>query len=66
MAHVRREKWIGKAIKRKGALRRKAALADESVGEFVSHVLAKGSKASARTKRQANLAKTLKSFNRRK
>jgi len=47
--------WIAGAIKRPGALTRKAKRAGESVGEFArSHKSAKG-----RTGRQARLAITL-------
>ena len=57
------EKWIGKAIKRPGAFTKKANAAGMSVSEFANKVTKPGSKASTQTKRQANLAKTLKGFN---
>jgi len=58
--------WIKKAIKRPGALTAKAKAAGESVAEFSNQALKKGSKASARTKKQASLAKTLGGFSARK
>ncbi len=54
MAH-----WIQSAIKHPGAFSAKAKKAKMSTSKFASKVLEKGSKASATTKRQANLAKTL-------
>ena len=59
-------KWIQKANKRPGAFKAKAKAAGMSVSEYATAVTRKGSKASARTKRQANLAKTLKKLSRRK
>jgi len=53
------EKWIQKAIKRPGAFTKKAKAAGMSVSAYASKVTKPGSKASERTKRQANLAKTL-------
>lgn len=55
-------KWIQSAIKRPGAFTKKATGAGMSVSGYASKVLAPGSRASTRTKRQANLARTLKSF----
>lgn len=52
-------KWIQGAIKRPGAFTRKARAAGESVQQYANQVTKPGSKASTRTKRQANLAKTL-------
>lgn len=52
--------WIAGAIKRHGAFTKKAKSAGMSVAAFASKVLKKGSKASTSTKRQANLAKTLR------
>lgn len=52
--------WISKAIKRPGAFTKKAKGAGMSVSSFAAKVTKPGSKASSRTKRQANLAKTLK------
>jgi hypothetical protein len=53
------KKWIKKAIKRPGAFSAKAKRAHMSVSAYANKVLAKGSRASTRTKRQAALAKTL-------
>ena len=52
--------WIAGAIKHPGAFTEKAKKAHMGVQEYASHVLAEGSKASTKTKRQAALAKTLK------
>ena len=54
--------WIQGAIKRPGAFTKKAKAAGMSVGKYANKVLKKGSDASTITKRQANLAKTLRSF----
>ena len=54
--------WIQGAIKRPGAFTKKAKAAGMSVGKYANKVLKKGSDASTRTKRQASLAKTLRSF----
>lgn len=59
-------KWIKGAIKRPGALRRKAKRAGMSTSAYSKKVTKPGSKASTRTKRQANLAKTLRKLSRRK
>ena len=53
----RKKKWISQAIKRPGALTRKAKTAGMSVAEFIAHP-PKG--ITAQTRRQINLAKTLK------
>jgi len=60
------KKWIKKAIKHPGAFTKKAKAAGMSVPAFAKKVTQKGSKASATTKRQANLAKTLRKINRKK
>jgi hypothetical protein len=52
--------FIQKAIKHKGAFTKKAKAAGETVSEYAAEVTKPGSKASTQTKRQANLAKTLK------
>lgn len=52
--------WIGNAIKHPGAFTKKAKAAGESVAAYAKKVLKPGSKASAQTKRQASLAKTLR------
>ena len=54
--------WIQGAIKRPGAFTKKAKAADMSVSKYANKVLKKDSDASTRTKRQASLAKTLRSF----
>jgi hypothetical protein len=54
------KKWIAGAIKHPGALTKKAKAAGMSVQAYASKVTKPGSKASTQTKRQANLAKTLK------
>jgi hypothetical protein len=51
------KKWIQGAIKHPGALTRKAKAAGETVSEFIAHP---PKNASAETKRQINLAKTLR------
>jgi hypothetical protein len=58
--------WIKGAIKRPGAFTKKAKAADMSVAEYAEKVTKPGSKASTRTKRQANLAKTLSKMNKTK
>ncbi len=55
--------WIAGAIGKPGALTAKAKAAGMPLGKFITKSTKEGSKASATTKRQANLAKTLKSFN---
>lgn len=52
------KKWIQKAIKRPGALTKKAKAAGKTITEYC-----KGAKLTTQTKRQCNLAKTLKGFN---
>jgi len=54
-----KKKWIKGAIKRPGAFRAKAKRAGMSTQAYARHVLRKGSRASARTKRQARLTITL-------
>lgn len=54
--------WIAGAIKHPGAFSAKAKEAGMSTMAFAKKVTKKGSKASTKTKRQANLAKELKSF----
>jgi hypothetical protein len=54
--------WIKGAIKRPGAFTKKAKAAGMSVPQYANKVLKKGSGASTRTKKQASLAKTLRSF----
>ena len=54
--------WIQKAIKRPGAFTRKAKAAGKSVAEFAATVRANPTRYSTRTKRQASLARTLRSI----
>ena len=51
------KKWIQKAIKRPGALTKKAKASGKSVSEYVANP---PKNASTRTKRQIALAKTLR------
>ncbi len=52
--------WIQKAVSKNAcAFRKKAKAAGMSTSQYATSVLKKGSKASAKTKKQANLAKTL-------
>lgn len=60
------KKWIKGAIKRPGAFKAKAKRAGKSTSAYARQVLKKGSKASARTKRQARLAITLGKMRRKK
>jgi hypothetical protein len=53
------KKWIQGAIKNPGAFSAKAKKAGMTTAEYANKVLAPGSRASTKTKRQANLAKTL-------
>jgi len=61
-----KDKWIQGAIKRPGAFKAKAKKAGKSVSEYASQVTKEGSKASTRTKQQANLAKTLSKMRKKK
>lgn len=61
-----KHKFIKQAIKRPGAFTKKAKEAGMSVAAFAKKVLAPGSKASTLTKRQANLAQTLRKISRRR
>lgn len=54
-----KKNWIKGAIRRPGVLTAKAKAAGKSLSEFME---SPGKKPSAQTKRQINLAKTLKSF----
>lgn len=53
-----KKKWIQKAIKRPGALTKKAKAAGKSISGYCAQV-----NLSTRSKQQCNLAKTLKGFN---
>ena len=61
-----KRRWIQAAIKKPGSFTAQAKKAGKGVQEFASSVLKKGSKASPRTKRRANLARTLAKLTRRK
>jgi hypothetical protein len=60
-----KKKWIQGAIKHPGAFTAKADAAGMSVADYARTVTKKGSKASTATKRQANLAKTLRKMGKR-
>ena len=64
MAHGKN--WIKGAIKRPGALTKKAKKAGMSTAAYAKKGTKKGSKASTRTKRQAGLAKTLRKISRKR
>lgn len=53
-----KKNWIKGAIKRPGALTKKAKGAGKSISSYCA-----GNKLTTQTKRQCNLAKTLKGFN---
>ncbi len=59
-------KWIQGAIKKPGSFTAQAKRKHMSVSAYASKVLAKGSKASTKTKRRAVLARTLRRIGRRK
>ena len=61
-----KKNWIQGAIKRPGAFTKKAKAAGKSVSGYAKSVLADGSKASTRTKRQAALAQTLSKMRKKK
>lgn len=52
----------GDVIKRPGAFKKKAQAAGQSTSDFIQQVMAPGSRADTRTKRQAALAKTMMSW----
>lgn len=56
----KKKNWIAGAVKRPGAFTAKAKAAGMSVSAYARKVLAKGSSADTRTKRQAALAQTFK------
>lgn len=58
--------WIQKAKIKKGAFTKKAKAAGKSVSQMATDVLKEGSKASAKTKRQAALAKTFAKMRKKK
>jgi len=57
------KRWIAKAIKRPGALRKKAKAAGKSVQSYCAPILRAGKK--TRTYSQCNLARTLRKMRRR-
>jgi len=61
-----KRKWMARAVKRPGALTRKAKRAGMTTTQYARHVLRKGSRASTRTKRQANLALIFKKYRKKK
>jgi len=63
---AKKKKWIAGAIKREGALTAKAKRAGMSVAKYAAKALANPSRYSARTVKQANLAKTLGKMRKRK
>ena len=60
------KQWIQGAIQHPGAFTRKAEAAGMGVQQYAGKVTRPGSTASTQTKRQANLAKTLRGFNRKR
>ena len=62
MAVKAKKNFIASAIKRPGAFKKKAQAAGMTTGAYAAKVTKPGSTASTRTKRQANLAKTLRGF----
>ena len=58
MAAKKSKDWIKDAVKNPGALKAKAKKAGMSTAAFADKVTKPGSKASPKTKKQANLAKT--------
>lgn len=59
-------KWIRKAVKHPGAFTRKAQRAGMTVHQYARHVLREGSRASTKTKRQAQLALNLEKMARKR
>ena len=62
MARKSSKRWIQGAVKRPGALGKKATAAGMTTSAYANKVLKKGSTASSRTKKQAQLAKTFAGF----
>lgn len=62
------KKWMNKAFRpeNRGKFTAKAKAHGEGVQQYAKEVTAEGSKASTKTKRQANLAKTAKAIARKK
>ncbi len=63
---MEKKKWIQEAIKNPGAFTKKAKSAKMSPMKYAAKVTKEGSKASATTKKQANLAKTLSKISKKK
>jgi hypothetical protein len=63
MAKKSSKNWIADMHMKEGAFTAQAKKAGKSVPAFEAQVLKPGSKASATTKRRANLAKTLRGLN---
>jgi hypothetical protein len=61
-----KKKWIQKADLDEGAFTRKAKRAGMGVQAYAKHVLREGSRASAKTKKQAALARTFKKMSKKK
>ncbi len=61
-----KQNWIQGAIKNPGAFSKKAENAGESTTEYVNQVLRPGSQADEKTKKQANLARTLAKLRKKK
>lgn len=61
-----KKNWIKDAISKPGSFSAKAKKAGMSTAEYANKVLKKGSKASAKTKKQAVLAKTLSRLRKKK
>lgn len=57
---AKKENWIQDAIKRPGALTKKAEAAGMTVNEYTNKVKANPDEYDERTRRQANLAATLR------
>jgi hypothetical protein len=63
---ARKQNWIKGAIKHPGAFSEKAEKAGKTVAQYANDVLKPDSQADATTKRQANLAKTLRKISKKK
>jgi hypothetical protein len=61
-----KKNWIAAAIKNKGAFKAKAKKAGMKTADYAEKVTGKDSSADTKTKRQANLAKTLAKFRKKK
>jgi len=61
-----KKKWIQELNLDEGAFTRKAKAAGMSVARYAQHVLEEGSRASTKTKRQANLARTFQKISKKR